>query len=282
MNTKIPFIFFGTPDFAVIILEELARAGYMPACIVTAPDKPQGRGLKHTPPPVKQWAITQNIPVLQPEKITNESIQQLLKYKADLAIVAAYGFILPESLLSSFKNGILNVHPSLLPRYRGSSPITTPLINGDDSTGISIMLLDTEMDHGPIIAQKDIPLTETITATELSNHLAHEGGKLLVEIIPAWVNGTKVATPQDHTQATYTKKVKKIDGELTDALSPIEKYRHFRAYQGWPGVYMIHPKAGRVKVTDAELQDTNFIIKKVIPEGKREMSYEEFLRGYEK
>lgn len=279
--TNPSFVFFGTPQFAVTILEELKVHGLLPRLIVTAPDKPQGRHLTLTPPPVKVWAENQQIPFLQPEKIGPSFLTEL-QGEDYLFIVAAYGKILSRSLLDKPKHGVLNVHPSLLPLYRGSSPIEAPILRGDAETGVSIMLLDEEMDHGPILEARSQRLEASTTGPELEDMLAHVGGKLLAETIPQYITGTIVAKAQDHTKATYTKKVIKEDGALQEADSNETKWRKYRAYKGWPGTYFFVPhgnKTIRVKIADAVYENDIFSPVRVIPEGKKEMSYEEFLRG---
>lgn len=279
-QNNIPFIFFGTPTFATVILDELQAKGFLPSCIITTPDKPQGRTLQLTPSPVKVWALSHNIKVLQPETITDEVIEAIKKESPLVGIVAAYGKILPEPLLDLFPKGILNVHPSLLPKYRGSSPVEAALIAGDTTTGVSIMLLDSRMDHGPILAQEEVAIKPNSKAPELETVLAHHGGVLLAKMLALWIHNECSATPQDDTRATYTKKISKHNGDISTIHNEEAKYRHFCAYYGWPGSYFIHPKAGRVKITDAEMVNGVFIIKKVIPEGKREMSYDAFQKGY--
>lgn len=270
--------FFGTPDFAVTILDELKSAGIMPTLVVTAPDKPKGRHLVLTPPPVKVWAHANNIPVLQPEKLDTDFLQTLQEQSWDLFIVAAYGKILKKNVLDLPKHGTLNVHPSLLPAFRGSSPIESAILAGVSETGVSIMLLDEQMDHGPVLAQETYPLGQDVGATELEVTLAHKGGALLASVIPGWSAGEIKAEPQDDNKATFTKKIKKEDGLLDLATDPIANYRKHLAYQGWPRTFFMQD-GKRVIITEAELIDDKFEIKKVLPEGKKEMSYEDFLRN---
>lgn len=272
------FVFFGTPEFAVTILDQLTQAGHIPALVVTAPDKPQGRKLIVTPPPVKVWAEKNSIPVLQPEKLDADFIAKLTEINADLFIVAAYGKILKKEVIDMPKYGTLNVHPSLLPKYRGSSPIESAILNGDTETGVSIMLLDELMDHGPVLAQEIVALTNETLAPELEHKLAALGGTILGDIIPDWISGAIEASPQNDAEATFTKKIKKVDGLIDPAGDPITNDRKFRAYQGWPRTYFMH-EGKRVVTTKAKLQDGKFIIENVISEGKKEMPYEDFLRG---
>ena len=150
------FVFFGTPEFAMIILEELELKGLLPLLVVTAPDKPKGRKLVVTPSEVKLWAQAHDIPVLTPEKLKNEEfVAELSKQEWDLFVVAAYGKIIPKNILEMPKRGVLNVHPSLLPKFRGSSPIESAILSDEKFTGVTIMQLDEEMDHGPVLAQRE-------------------------------------------------------------------------------------------------------------------------------
>jgi len=298
-NLKI--VFFGTPDFAVVVLEELKTAGIMPTLIVTAPDKPRGRKLVLTPPPVKEWAEKNSIDVAQPAKLKDEvflgelqSTQPEASHASgwDLFLVASYGKIIPKSILDLPKHGTLNVHPSLLPKLRGPSPIQSSILEDEKETGVSIMLLDQKIDHGPILAQARVALEEwPPKASVLKNILAHEGGVLLAEVIPEWVKGTITPLEQDHSNATYSVILKKEDGliDLTD--NPYKNFLKIQAYDEWPGAYFFVERKGRavttkkgpalmrVKITDASFENDALTIKRVVPEGKREMNYDDFLRG---
>lgn len=275
-NLKIAF--FGTPEFAVIILDELKNAGIIPSLVVTAPDKRQGRGMILTPPPVKIWAEQNKIPFLQPEKLDDSFLKQLKTDSWQLFIVAAYGKILKKEILDIPAHGTLNVHPSLLPKFRGSSPIESAIRTGEAETGVSIMLLDELMDHGPILVQVKVPLEEDTRAIELERELAITGGSLLAQVIPKWIDGEIKAMPQDETHATFTKKIKKEDGLIDLADDPMTNYRKIRAYEAWPRAYFF--KDGkRVIVTEAEMIDGAIHIRRVLPEGKKDMGYEDFLRG---
>ncbi|MFH1402393.1 MAG: methionyl-tRNA formyltransferase, partial [Patescibacteria group bacterium] len=221
-------IFFGTPEFAVGILEELKKTEIMPNLIVTAPDKPAGRKLKLTPPPVKIWAEENEINVLQPQKLDGDFLSALKKSPSNfcgnfsgwvLFIVAAYGKIIPQTILDIPKFGTLNVHPSLLPKFRGPAPIHSAILAGERESGVSIMLLDAEMDHGPILAQEKITLyknsiSEMPSTDQLEKQLAIAGGKLLGNTIPKWLSGEIKACEQNHNEATYCQKLKSDDGLL--------------------------------------------------------------------
>lgn len=281
-NTPIKFVFFGTPQFAVEVLDELEKSGLLPSLVVTAPDKPRGRKLIITPPEVKAWAQKRNIPVLQPEKL--DSSFALPDSSFDVFLVVAYGKIIPKSILEIPKHGTLNVHPSLLPRLRGASPIQSAILT-EDKTGVSIMLLDEEMDHGPIVAQKEYACEKwPPKASELEIALAKLGGEMLAEILPKYIAEEITPVPQDHARATFTKKIQKADGLLDFADSYLENFRKIQAFNVWPRGYFfkeINGKKMRIIITDAELRNGVLIIKKVLPEGQNEMAYEEFLKRFE-
>ncbi len=278
-----PFVFFGTPQFAVFVLEELLRSGIKPALIVTAPDKPQGRGLLLTPPPIKVWAKENGIPFIQPVKLDNAFIAELKSNSCELFVVAAYGKIIPKEILKIPSHGTLNVHPSLLPKYRGASPIQSQIMNDEKEIGVTIMLVDEEMDHGPIIAQQKLNIEKMPSAPKLLEMLARSGGKLLSEVIPNWI--TKEIEPKDqkHDEATFTKKITKEDGLVS--LQNDDTYKNYLKYLAldpWPGTYFFalrHGKRIRVAIKKAEFIDNRFEIKEVLPEGGKTMPYGDFLRG---
>ena len=282
---SIPFVFFGTPRFAVSVLEELSAAGLMPSLIVTAPDKPQGRKLLITPPPVKRWADEHGIPALQPETLDDAFLNTLREENAEVFALAAYGKILPKELLEMPKHGIVNVHPSLLPKFRGASPVRSAILTDERETGVSVMLLDEKMDHGPIIAQASIEIEKEDWPPPgriLEEMLAREGGKLLAEVLPEWVAEKITPEPQDDTKASVCKKIKKEDGLIDLSADPYQNFLKIRAFDGWPGAYFFADKNGkqiRVKITEAEFKGEKLLIQKVIPEGKREMSYSDFLKN---
>lgn len=280
-SADIKIAFFGTPKVAVYVLEELARAGIAPDLIITAPDAPRGRGLILTPPPAKVWAEERAISTFQPTTLKNAEAAQAIKDEGpwDLFIVAAYGGILPKEVLDIPAHGTLNMHPSLLPRLRGASPIQTAILE-EDETGVSIMLVDQEMDHGPIIAQEKMEIPDwPPEASELEEILARQGGRMLAAVIPNWIAGKIVPREQDHRQATFTKKIAKENGLIDLNDDPRRNYRKIQAFNVWPRAYFFAKRNGkqtRVIITAAELRDGKLVIKKVIPEGKKEMSYTVF------
>jgi len=286
-NIILKIAFFGTSEFSVIILEELKKKGMLPSLIVTAPDQPKGRKLILTPPPVKVWAQENKVEFLQPQKLDDSVRYKLQATSYKLFIVAAYGKIIPKKILDIPQYGTLNVHPSLLPLYRGPSPIQTQILENVPVTGVTIMRIDEEVDHGPILAQETTAMpTPLPTAEDLEKFLATRGGRLLAETIPPLIEdppaGGVSPQEQDHSRATYTKMLSKEDGLISLRDEPELNYRKIRAFHPWPGAYFFTEKNSkeiRVRITNAQLQDGKLIIKKVIPEGGREMDYKDFLRG---
>ena len=277
-NRNIKFFFFGTGKFALGVLEELKANRLLPFFIVTAPDKPQGRGKILQPPPIKKWAEENNIPYCQPPKPTPDILPPNLA-SCDTFVVAEYGKILPKEIINTPKYGTLNVHPSLLPKYRGPSPIQAALLNGDRETGVTIILIDEQMDHGPVLAQKKIAILDDDDYWTLREKLARLGGELLAQTLPKWIKGEIKAKGQKHSQATYCRIIKKEDGLVDlEKDSPQLIYRKIRALSEWPKSYFfINGK--RIIITSAKLEEGKLKIGKIKPEGKREMSLKEYLNG---
>ncbi len=297
--SPIPFVYFGSSRLSVIVLDELLRLGYKPTLIVTTTDKPQGRKLIVTPNVVKTWAVEHNIQVLSPAKLDSEFIAPLVIGNWSLFIVASYGKIIPTSIIELPKFKTLNIHPSLLPQYRGASPLPTAILEDTKKTGVSIMQLDAEMDHGPVIVQKEINIADHFkewpTYEDFEEFMAKQGALLLADVLPDWVAGKITPHEQDHSKATYTKKITKEDGlidfnveELKNLtkISPDRAYRLFRkiqAFHEWPQAYFFIEKDDakiRIKITNASFEHNKLTIDTVIPEGKKEMSYNDFIRGY--
>ena len=278
MNKKIKIGFFGTPEYAVTTLEKLNQAGFEIAFVVTMPDKPKGRKMLLTSPPAKVWAEAQKIPVHQPENLREaDFIETLKKYDCDVFIVIAYGKIIPEEILNVPKYKSLNIHGSLLPKLRGSCPIETAILNDERRTGVTIMRMDSKMDHGPIIAQKEVAIEPWPPTTEtLGKEIVEAGSELLVSILPDWIDGKLPEIEQEHSQATYTKMIKKEDGLIDLKDDPYKNYLKIQAYKGWPSAFIFVEKDSkeiRVKITQASYKDGVLIIEKVIPEGKSEINY---------
>ena len=264
------YIFFGTPDFAAIILEKLVKAGLPPSFVVCNPDKPVGRKHIITPPSTKLLAIKYNIPILQPEVLSNLKFK-IQNLKFDVFIIAAYAKIIPKEILEIPRLGVIGVHPSLLPKYRGSSPIQSVILNGDSETGVSLFLVDKKADHGPIFAQRALNYELRImNYGELSQKLAELGADLLVETLPKFVKGEIIPLPQDETKATYTKKFITEDGYVDlqkDEPAVIE--RKIRALNPEPGTWTLQNRK-RMKILEAELTPENKLkLKKIQFEGKK-------------
>lgn len=233
-------VFLGTARFGSIILEKLCQAGY------------------------------------QPVSCQFEDIESI---KPDLVIVANYGKIIPQHILDIPRYGTFNVHPSLLPKYRGPSPIQSAILNGDREIGVTIILMDAKVDHGPILAQKKTIIGENETAIDLSDRLAVLGAGLLIDVIPDWISGKTRLRRQDEKRATYTKILTREDGEINWKKPAKEIEGQIRAFNPWPGTYAFH-KGKRLKILKARLEKNKLIIEEVQLEGKKPMLFEDFLRGH--
>ncbi len=290
------FVFWGTDEFAVTVLETLKNKGLRLQLIITAPDKPKGRKLIVTPPPAKLWAKENNISLLQPEKLDFEFCRRLSVVGCELFLVASYGRILPKKIINLPPHKTLNIHPSLLPRLRGPSPIQQTILR-EEKPGVTIIKMDEKMDHGPILAQKEIERANwPVASPKLSEALAKAGAELFAEILPKWLAGEIKEKPQDESQATYTQLTKKEDGLIDLKDDPRLNYRKFLAYHPWPGIYFFVQKKSvqpsettkkiRVIVKEAKLENLpaqvggKFKILRVLPEGKKEISFDEFLKNY--
>ncbi len=266
------FVFFGTPTVASDTLALLIERGFVPALVVTSPDAPQGRGLVLTSSPTKTLALAHSIPILTPEKLDDAAIASIAAHRADYAIVVAYGKIFPEALIAAFPLGVLNVHYSLLPKYRGATPLEAALLAGERETGVTIQKMVKELDAGDILAQESTPILSEETAHELRPRLISMGAKLLVETLPAFARGEVTPVVQDPSLATRSGKLKKEDGQL-DLDAPAQvNWNKYRAYADTIGTYFME-NGKRMKITKASLTDGKFIIERIIPEGKREMVY---------
>lgn len=274
--------FFGTPDLTIPILDEMEKAGMVPSLVVTGKDVAKGRHLATAKPAPKIWAETRGIPVLQPEKIDGQFLEEFAKHSIELGIVAAYGKILPQALLDMPKFGMINIHYSLLPKYRGATPVEAAILNGDAETGVTIQKMAFKLDAGDIIAESKTLIGEAETAPELRARLNSIGKKLLIETIPKIADGSAQHAKQDEAAATRCGKITKEDGLIDPASDGLMNWRKFRAYSGWPGTYFFTEKNGkriRLIVKEAVFEEGKFIIRKIVPEGRKEISYTEFLRN---
>ena len=296
-------IFMGTPDFAVGTLEEIIKAGHEVPLVVTQPDKPKGRGKAMQFTPVKECALKHGIEVFQPVKVRESAnVEYLRKFNADIMIVVAFGQILPKSILDMPKYGCVNVHASLLPKYRGAAPIQWAVINGEEVTGVTTMLMDDGIDTGDMIAKRQVRLDENETGGSLFDKLADVGAKLCVETMDMLLNGTAEFTPQDNEASTHTAMIHKELGEIDWNKSAVEIERLIRGLNPWPSAYT-HLNGKTFKIWQAKVLDENsdkepgniskinkndfcvqtgdgqLILKEVQLEGKKRMDAGSFLRG---
>ncbi len=320
MTQSLKIIFMGTPEFGAVILEELAKTSFKPILVVTAPDKPKGRGQALSSSSVKVIAQNHKIPVLQPFQITDIK-DKLVELEPDLIIVAAFGQILPKEILDIPKHNCLNVHPSLLPRWRGSSPIQYTILNDDQETGVTIMLMDEKMDRGAILKQQKIKLGGDENFADLHNKLADLGATVLLNTIPSWIKGLITPAPQDEYEATYSKIISREDGKI-NWQKPAKVIEHeIRAFYPWPSSYTFWRKEGkwgkrskeiRLKITKAKVSEStegglypvgkvintpdnkfyvqcgkilagrqNFLlVEELQPEGEKPMTPQDFIRGH--
>jgi len=228
----------GTDDFALPALDSLVSSGHQVVAVYTQPDKPAGRGRGLLPPAVKKESLVYGLQVYQPVSLKQpEEQERLADLRSEVIIVAAYGQILPRSVLDIPPFSCLNIHPSLLPRHRGPSPVTATILAGDEDAGVSIMLLDEGMDTGPVLAQRQVAITPQDTTGSLTAKLAQIGAQLLMENLPLWIEGKLTSEPQDKEKATYSRLIGKEDGKIDWHLPAIELWRRVRAFQPWPGCY---------------------------------------------
>jgi len=243
-------VFMGSPEFALSTLHALA-GHYSVVGVVTQPDQPAGRGRVITPPPVKIMAEQLKLPVIQPRRLNDpEAMEQLHAWDPDLIVVAAFGQILRTNVLNLAPHGCINVHASLLPRWRGAAPIQAAILHGDAETGVTIMKMDSGIDTGPMLSRRAIPIESEDTAGTLSPKLAQLGAELLLETLPVYLRGELLPQPQDDSQATYAPMLKKEDGALDFNESAEYLARKVRAYNPWPGAYMVW-SGGTLKVLRA-------------------------------
>jgi len=280
MKNNLKIIFLGNPDFALPALEALVKEKYQIVGVVTAPDKPTGRKQILTPPPVKVLAQKHGLAIYQPKDKT-ELLEIIKKLQPDLAVVTAFGMIFPKEVLNIPKYGFINVHPSLLPRWRGPTPIQTAILNGDEETGVSLFLIDEEMDHGPILAKRELEFPiSNFQFPILSQKLAELGADLLIETLPKYINGEIKPQAQDESQATYTKKfstqdayIEPKDLEIAQEKGgdkAIEIERKIRALNPEPGTFTLSLSKGglkRTKLLEAKIIDGKLKITKIQVEG---------------
>lgn len=299
MSKTLRIVFMGSPGFAVPSLEKLIHK-YQVAGVVTQPDRPAGRGRSLAASAVKQLAQRTGLPVIQPRRLSEPAAgARLREWQPDLIVVAAFGQILKPDVLSLPQFGCLNVHASLLPRWRGAAPVQAAILHGDQKTGITIIKMDTGLDTGPLISQREVSILPRETGGELSARLSYLGADLLLETLPGYLDGSLIPRPQDDAQATYAGMLKKADGALDPEMPAEYLARMVRAYHPWPGTFIewkgrplkVHQAraaggrepAGSLLVLDGlpalATQDGLLLFEQVQPAGKRVMSGETFLNG---
>lgn len=296
-------VFMGTPEFAVPALERLLADRYEIVAVYTQPDQTAGRGRTPSVPPVKTAALRWGVPVRQPVGLRSAAERaSLAELKPDVAVVAAFGQILTQAVLEIPRHGFLNIHPSLLPAYRGVAPVPAAILNGDEFTGVTIMQLDRGVDTGPVLVEGQVPVAEHDTAASLMDKLARVGAALLLEALPRWVGGSLAARAQDETKATCTRMIQKEAGEIDWSQPAVKIWRQVRAYYPWPGSWT-RWQGKQIKVLEAvPLAGGGGSTGRVVPlageaafgvetgrgilgvvrvqmEGKRAMTAGEFLRG---
>lgn len=299
-------VFMGTPDFAVPSLQALAETGnYNIVSVVTQPDKPAGRGRELRPSDVKKAAQELDLPVWTPETLKrDDAVERLRAISPDVGVVAAYGEILRPNVLDIPRKGFLNVHASLLPKYRGAAPIPAAILNGDDTAGVTIMLMDEGMDTGPILAQRSIPVRPDETGGSLFERLSELGAELLLETLPRWLENDITPRAQDDDNATVTRMLKKEDGRIDWSAPAVQLERQIRAYTPWPGSFTTWDNK-RLKIVEAHVADVAsndvapgtvqmldagvavatgagwLVLDKIQLAGKNVVTAEEFVNGYQ-
>lgn len=293
-------VFMGTPEFSVPALWSLCGAHRVVA-VFTQPDRPVGRKQELQPSPVKQAALVHHIPVYQPEKLRkSEEAAILAALNPDLIVVAAYGQLLPQSILDIPKYGCINVHASLLPRWRGAAPIQASILAGDAQTGITIMMMEAGLDTGPMLRSEPVDITQTETAQTLHDKLSRVGPRLLIETLDDYLKGTLTPIPQPENGVTWAHQIEKEHGRIDWAKSALEIDRQVRAFTPWPGTFTDwggqtlkiiagRPSEGTAPIGQVIKHETGaaigtsdgvFVVSQVQLSGKKAVSIEEFLRGY--
>ncbi|MDD5591172.1 MAG: methionyl-tRNA formyltransferase [Dehalococcoidales bacterium] len=303
-------VFMGSPEYAVLPLEHLVLNGYRIPAVYTQPDRSAGRGRALSPSPVKRAAECLNLMVVQPGSLQKmEAVSGLATLRPDIIVVAAFGQILPRSVLDIPRCGCINLHPSLLPKFRGASPVASAILSGADFTGVSIMLMDEGVDTGPILARAQIPISRRDTTGSLTAKLSRISAQLLLSVLPSWVKGTLSPQPQEEAGASYCRPISKSDGEIDWSLPAVDIWRRVRAFHPWPGCYtgwsgrririveavpvcdVRDVAAGRVVALPSAGEgagepafgigtgDAVLGVVRVQMEGRREMSAAEFLKG---
>lgn len=296
-------VFMGTPDYAAGALDALVKAGHEIVLVVTQPDKPKGRSGQFTPPPVKEYALKKNLPVFQPERIKRpEAVEELKRYPAELFVVAAFGQILSQEILDMPKYGCLNIHASLLPKYRGASPIQHVIIDGEEKTGITIMQMDAGIDTGDMLYKKEIPIGDEDTFETLHDRLTALGGETITEALELLEQGKLTGEPQDDGRSCYAPLITKAMGKLDFTKDAAALDRQIRGMTPWPSAYTFYngkqlkiwkarPEKRQISAKPGEIVEVTkdciraaagdgvLCIWELQLEGKKRMSAHDFLLG---
>ncbi len=270
------FVFFGTPYVASDTLAILAERGFVPTLVVSSPDARKGRGMQLQPSPTSAYALEHGLPLDRFEKLDSATMDKIRDYECEYAVVVAYGKIFPRALIDAFPKGVLNIHYSLLPKYRGASPVETALLEGDTVTGVAVQTMAEKLDAGDIVASREVPILPTDTTRELRPRLIQEGALLLADTLSDYLSGKITPVAQDEAAATHAPKIAKEDGLLDLSGDARLNWNKYRAYAESPGTYFFTQKAGkriRVKIRTAEYSDGTFTPLRVVPEGRSETDY---------
>jgi methionyl-tRNA formyltransferase len=286
--------FFGTDSFSIGVLNAMEAAGVEVELIVAPADRPAGRKLAMTAPPIAEWARERDIDLFQPEKLDAEAIEALRDCgEFDAFVVASYGKIIPQAVLDLPKAGCLNVHPSPLPKHRGASPLEFTILADERTTGVTIIEMDAKMDHGPIAAFREVVMPEWPARPVFEAQCAQIGGELIAEVLPAYGAGTLEMREQNHDDATFTKKVSKADAQIT--LEQIQSgdraaFLKIQAYASWPNAWFTIPSPSAQEITmrvvvkaahfEGSPENGKLVVDRVVPEGSREMDWDAFVLGY--
>ncbi len=283
LDKNINFVFFGNSMFSVYVLNALKEKGFLPFAVVTFPDRPKGRKLTPTPNVVKTWAEVNNIKIFETLTPKDPIFQEKLKkLNASLFVVASFGRILPPDIIYMPPYKTLNVHPSLLPRLRGPAPIQEAILS-EPNTGVSIMVLDEGMDTGPLLNQIEVEFPDwPVYYKEAEEKLGTVGGYLLSEVMPLWISGQIPGQNQDNNLATKTRKIARMDGDITND-DPETALKKIKAFEVWPRTFFFHNKKDGSRelliIRKAKIEDGKLVPLIVIPAGRREMLYEDYIRG---
>ncbi len=297
-------VFMGNPSFAVPVLEALYESAYQVVGVYTTPDKPAGRGKRLAAPPIKEFALSRGLPVFQPASLRSRETQaELAALAPEAIVVAAYGRLLPPEVLHLPPLSCVNLHPSLLPRHRGASPVASAILEGDQKTGVSIIQVDEGIDMGPILAQEETELGSEENTGGLTARLFKMGARLLLETLPPWARGEIEPKPQDSSRATLSRRLSRGDGEMDWNLPAVTLWREVRAYYPWPGSYTSW-RGRHLKILEASVAEEPhsaepgdviplgrggigvvtsggaLLLRRLQLEGRRAMGIREFTQGY--